>query len=208
MGLNLEPVPENPVKKRQIAMMVAVAAIVALGLAAFSKSWLRAEKGSSRVAMGLIRAELCDRGACNTMSDREFVKSIINDQIDRLKEIGVPGVPAKRSPASWIAGWITLVLVVLAAGSLLAAVILIAQGKFFLGPFAPTSLALLLLFLSLIAGCVFVATNPTTGKDMQEMLPFRLGVGWSFWVFGAGVVAGIAGSQLLAKFKPAEPDYI
>ena len=79
----------------------------------------------------------------------------------------------KKGPGFWLAGYATLVT---------------------------GALAVIFLFLALIAGCVFVATNPSRGTTLQ------LGVGWSFWVFGVGVVGGIVGAQLLAKFKPVEHD--
>jgi hypothetical protein len=47
---------------------------------------------------------------------------------------------------------------------------------------------------------VFVATKPgPTGM---------VGVGMSFWIFGAGCVMGIAGAQMMAKLnRPLEPEW-
>jgi hypothetical protein len=46
---------------------------------------------------------------------------------------------------------------------------------------------------------VFVATKPGEAGFV--------GVGQSFWVFGAGAVLGIAGAQMLAKVnRPSDPD--
>lgn len=104
----------------------------------------------------------------------------------------------KRSPVFWITGYVILIGGLASVVFLGISVALVAKGKFYLGKVAPMSLALLALFLSLIAGGVFMATNPTRGTALQ------LGTGWGFVAFGAGVVLGIVGAQMLTKFKPAD----
>ncbi len=290
MDLNLEPRPENPVRKKQIALAVSITAIVALLVCMFTRQWQRAEQSDRQVAMGLMSIEMCAGGRCTTMSNKEFVDREINGTIADLKQaIGDVGrlrgfvsrdlatddtygdgydewgrtlsfedrlcsgdldgayqrmldeervldprsagepmatrmlcnlgganpnkIPSSKSSIGWLTGWITLVLIGLAVLSLGAAVVLVAQGKFFLGPIAPTSWAILCLFLALIAGCIFVASNPTRGENLDLLFMFKydasfqLGVGWSFWVFGVGVVLGIVGTQMLVKFKPAPIDH-
>ncbi len=96
-------------------------------------------------------------------------------------------------------GWATLVECLLAAVGLAAAAgIALARTRPDL-PMAPTTLALLAIMAALITGCVFVATKPGA--------PGFVGVGISFWIFGAGAVVGIAGAQMLAKVnRPVDPD--
>jgi hypothetical protein len=54
--------------------------------------------------------------------------------------------------------------------------------------------------VGLISGCVFVATKPGPAG--------MVGVGMSFWLFGAGVVMGIVGAQMLAKvIRPPDPEW-
>ena len=96
-------------------------------------------------------------------------------------------------------GWATLVACLLAAFGLLAAAGIAIAGKRPDLPMAPTTIALLAVMASLITGCVFVATKPGP--------PGMVGVGPSFWIFGAGAVVGIAGAQMLAKVnRPVDPD--
>jgi hypothetical protein len=68
-------------------------------------------------------------------------------------------------------------------------------------PIAPSSLALLSIMAGLIAGCVFVATKPGP--------PGYVGVGISFWLFGAGAMLAVPGAILLAKVnRPPDPDLL
>jgi hypothetical protein len=193
MALNLEPVPENPAQKKLIATIVAGAAILALALTLFTHRWLKAG-GDLDAGVGLFGVKICPPdGDCETMSNKEMIEKY-NESADTFGH-------EKKSPVWWLAGYATFGMILLSIGALIAAIVLVHNGKFFLGSMAPTSISLLLLFLTLIVGMIFVATNPTKGEAMQ------LGVGWTFWIFGVGVVGGIVGSQMLNKFKPA-PNYL
>jgi hypothetical protein len=100
-----------------------------------------------------------------------------------------------------IAGAVTFALLLIAAASLLAAAAIAVSGRRPDLPVSPTTIALLGVMLGLLTGCVFVATKPGAVG--------LVGVGWSFWAFGIGSVAGIAGAQLLAKqLRPADPDLL
>ena len=57
-------------------------------------------------------------------------------------------------------------------------------------PISPASLALLGLLVAIVAGSVFIATKP----GMRN----RVGVDWSFVVFGVAVVTGIAAAQRIS----------
>jgi hypothetical protein len=107
--------------------------------------------------------------------------------------------PAHASGVFVPTGWITFVGNLVAAAALLAAAAIAAARKRPALPISPASVALLALMVSLIVGCVFLATKPggVTG----------VGVAWAFWVFAVGVVVGIAAAQLLAKLiRPPDPD--
>ena len=100
-----------------------------------------------------------------------------------------------------LAGAATFALLLIAAAGLLAAAAIAAAGRRPDLPVSPTTIALLGVMLGLLTGCVFVATKPGAVG--------LVGVGWSFWAFGLGSVAGIAGAQLLAKqLRPADPDLL
>jgi hypothetical protein len=88
----------------------------------------------------------------------------------------------------------TFVSLLVAAGALAGAVVLELRGGEL--PVAPTTISLLALVVALVAGCVFVALRP--GR--------YVGVGFDFFVFGGGVIAGIAASVLLAKLLVSRHD--
>ena len=100
-----------------------------------------------------------------------------------------------------IAGVVTfIVLLVAAAGLVVASGVAVAGRRPDL-PVSPTTFALLGIMVGLISGCVFVATKPGEVG--------AVGVSWSFWAFGIGSVAGIAGAQLLARqIRPSDPDLL
>ena len=91
------------------------------------------------------------------------------------------------------AGIATLFFAVIAAGALGAAGGLAFKDKFIRTPIALTTVALLALCLSLICGCVFLGATPT------DRFGFGGGVSWPFFIYGIGIVAGLAGAQMLAK---------
>lgn len=187
MGLNLEPVPENPAKKRQIAFGVTGAACLLILVALFTKSWLR-PADPLEGGMGVRSYEVCFGDDCESGTNKGLIEKF--NQMLPEKE--------KRSPVFWIVGYVILISGLASVAFLAIAAALVAKGKFYLGKVAPMSVALLFLFLALIAGGVFMATNPTRGTALQ------LGTGWGFAVFGAGVVLGIVAAQMLTKFKPAD----
>jgi hypothetical protein len=187
--LNLEPVPENPAKKKQIAFIVTAVACVAILVTLVTKHWL-APADPIEGGMGLRSFEICFNDDCEGETNKAL--------IDRINQS--PNKSDHKSPIFWIMGYAVIIVGLISVALLGTAAFLVHNGKFFLGRVAPASLALLSLFLALIFACIFVATNPTKGSA------FQLGVGWSFWLFGVGVVTGIVGAQMLMKFKPA-PDY-
>lgn len=189
MGLNLEPVPEDPAKKRMIAFVVTGVACVAILVALFTKGWL-APADPLEGGMGLRSWEICYEGECEGQTN----KALIDELNERASDSD------KKSPVFWVMGYATILLGLISVGLLAAGAVLVHKGRFYLGSIAPPSLALLTLFLALITAMIFVATNPTKGTGMQ------LGAGWSFWTFGVGVVGGIVGAQMLMKFKPAPGD--
>jgi len=187
MGLNLEPVIEDPVKKRNVAMAISIIAVIALGVSLVTHSWYRAG-GDIDAGMGLLSVEVCERGSCQSFSNKELIDDY-NDQV---------GPDKQKGPTFWIAGWATLISTIAAMIALGLAALRVGQGHYYLGAkLAPAMLALGLLFVALVCGAVFLGTNPTRGTA------FQLGVGWSFAAFGVGIVGGIVGAQKLTKFRPA-----
>lgn len=198
MGLNLEPVPENPAKKKMIAYVTTGVACVLLLAALFSGRWLAAGGGIDG-GMGLRSLEVCMGGECESMTNKELIDKH-NEQVKEMKEMGYGGKAEEKSAIFWIAGYLTLVCGLLSVLALAASAAMVAKDKFVTKPMAPTSAALLFLFIGLLGAVLFLVTNPTRG------MAFQLGTGWGFWVFGVASIAGIAAAQMLVKFKPADPD--
>lgn len=194
--LNLEPVPENPAKKKQIAFAVAVAAILAIGATLISHSWLRAGGGID-AGFGLRSMKACGGGECMSQTNKAIIDEI-NKNAEEMREAGF-GKGETKSALFWIGGYVTIIAGLGAIISLVLSVVMVAKGQFWLKPIPPTSAAFLFLFIGLLGAVIFLVTNPTKGTGLQ------FGTGWAFWVFGVGTVTGIVASQLLVKFKPAEP---
>ena len=203
MDLDLEPKPENPAQKRKIAMILAFVSAALIVATLFTHGWLRAGGGMD-AGFGLMSVKGCHEGACSSVSNKELIDGI-NKEVKRAKAMGYsdPSLEEK-SPVFWLTGYATLGLGLLAVAGLVAAGVTLGQGKLMLRPVAPTSVAMVCLFLSLVTACIFVATNPTRG-GMSEL--GQMGVGWGFWIFGIGTVVGIVAVPMILKFKPVEPDH-
>lgn len=200
MDLNLEPKPENPAQKRKIAMALAFISAAMILATLFTHGWLRAAAGID-AGFGLMSIEVCDPDeGCQSKSNKALIDET-NEAIREAKRYGMAGGQDEKGPMFWLMGYATLGFALLAAASLIVAGVTLGQGKLMIKPIAPTSTAMLFLFLSLVTACVFVATNPTRGTGMQ------LGVGWAFWTFGLGNVVGILSVPMMLKFKPVEPDH-
>jgi hypothetical protein len=178
-----------------LAIGLALVAAGALGYAALTRQWLVNGSVYEQYGFGLRNNFTCGQSfgeakECDETSNSEYIA--------RQKELS-SATASNASGAFAPMGWATFVACLAAALGLFAAAgIAIARKRPEL-PMAPTTIALLGIMAALITGCVFVATKPGP--------PGFVGVGPSFWVFGAGAVLGIAGAQLLAKVnRPIDPD--
>jgi hypothetical protein len=181
------PTPSEP--PRAVGVLVSLLAAGCLIAACFSHRWL-ANQHAGDLGYSPLSYQDC-RTACTTVS---------NFQVARLSEDS-PFAERRTSRAFPIAGLATFIVLLVAAAGLVAAAALAAAGRRPNLPISPTTFALLGLMLGLITGCVFVATRP---GDLGVV-----GVAWSFWAFGIGSVAGIAGAQLLARqIRPPDPDLL
>ena len=175
---------------RIVALAIAVAAIACLGFAAFTDRWL--EGPQVDVHFGLRTMTRCAGAQCESIGNGEFVSAMRG-----LEGVGEHAAPSVFAPA----GWVTFVACLFAIAGLLAAVALAAARKRPTLPVTPTTIALLAIMLALVAGCVFVATNP----DPVGLI----GVSLSFYAFGAGCILGMLGAQMLAKVnRPLDPDLL
>lgn len=180
-----------PVTKdtRMLGIGLAVAAAALLLFAAFSRSWLARPIGDHTFGFGPMGCQNCGIDGTGNSSNGAFM--------DAYKEFDPEHVSSVFSPM----GWVTFAVCVIAALGLLATAFLAFKKQRPELPMSPASLALLMIMIGLISGCVFVATKPG---------PVGLvGVAMGFWSFGVGAVLGIAGAQMLAKeIRPVDPDLL
>ncbi len=171
----------------QALALVAVAALVA---ACFSHRWLT-NKYLGDVGFSPLSFETCYGDECQTLSNFEVVDKANETYFEETHV-------SKAFPVSGIVAFGALLL---ACVGLLGAAGFAFAKKHSTLPISPATVALLGIMFGMIAGCVFVATKPGgTGG---------VGVGWAFWAFGIGCVAGIVAAQLLAKqIRPPDPDLL
>ncbi|MBP9087467.1 MAG: hypothetical protein KBG15_15190 [Kofleriaceae bacterium] len=177
---------------RLVAGVLVLVAIAGLAFAMVSKRWLANTAGFGELGFGLLSFSACTEGSaeyeikasCQTRSNSAVVAEIQNEH-------------GSASGAFPIFGYITLGAIGLAVLSLLATVPLAfrkpadAQAMLEKLPMAPTTAALLTMFVALITGCVFVAIKPG-GVG-------AVGVGWGFWGFGVAVITGMTGAIMIGK---------
>jgi len=189
----------GPPKKdtRQLAMALSAAAAVCMLYAAFTHHWLA--NGNKHLEFGFgLRSSF----ACGIDDDKketcDWRKNA--DVVDEFKELGKAQHQNLASSAFVPAGWITLFSILAGALGLLVSAGLAFRKLAPDLPISPTTIGLLGSMIALISGCVFVATKPGPAG--------MVGVGMSFWLFGAGVVMGIVGAQMLAKvIRPPDPEW-
>ena len=175
--------------KRVLAIALGVIAAAALVVAALTPKWL-ATPLSDEAGIGLRGAEVCEKGRCESMSNQALVE-YIEAEIARIIELNKTleqrqMLPVPRKPwAGWpLCGTIAFIGSLLAAAGLLVGAMFGIAGRRIDWPVMPTTVGVLGLIIAMVAGCVFVATKP---EGMEE-----LGLGWSFGVFGGGVIFGLA----------------
>jgi hypothetical protein len=190
--------PPKPAR-RTLGIALAVAGAAALAIGGLSGRWM-ANPALVGVRGFIGSLQIAPRGADHCIDDwcRELSTGELNDELganyplDRSKYTSAAFAPA---------GWIALVSALVAALGLVGAAAIALARKQPQLPVSPASLALLGVMFALVAGCVFVATKPGP--------PGMVGVGWGFWLFGAGCIVGIAGSQVIARvIRPPDPDLL
>lgn len=192
MRLDLDPKPKKD--NRQLAIGLALVAAALLIFSAFSRSWVERPALDSGVGFGPMGCHDCAVivGKEGNMSNGAFVSA--------LREMGPEG--ERISSAAFAPmGWVTFGLALVAGLALLWAAFVAYQNKRPELAVSPPSIVLLSLMVCMITACVFVATKPGG--------PGFVGVSIGFWAFGAGLVCGIIGAQMIAKLiRPVDPDLL
>ena len=170
---------------RMLAVTLAALAGLMLIAAAFTKGWL--VNPHFGVGFGLLSMSNCSGSDCASISNLDFMA--------KARELAPDEVSSVFAPI----GIITMILCVVGGLGLLATAYFGFAKKRLAWPLMPQTVALLGVMGALLTGCVFIATKPG-GVG-------AVGVGWSFWAFGIGSVAGIIGAQMLNKLiRPVDPD--
>jgi hypothetical protein len=174
---------------RGLAIALALAAAACMVAACFSHRWLT-NRHRGDVGYSPLSFQIC-QPTCVAISNFQVADSA-NESPFRAHRVAA---------AFPVTGLVTFLVLLLAAAGLVAAAALAALNLRPELPVSPTTIALLAAMVALVTGCVFVATKPGPVGGV--------GVGWGFWAFGVGAVAGIGGAQLLARqIRPADPDLL
>jgi hypothetical protein len=192
--------PRRKQQRRVVAILLAFVSAAGLAVGAFGDRWLATPYGddislgagasSERSAgIGLREYERC-HASCSAISNFELV-DLLDKRIEEIREQNKT-LPLKEQQAlprpPWhgfpVVGIMALVAALIASAGLLVGGILALAGKRVDMAIMPTTIAVLGLTLSIITGCIFIATKP----DFAETLV----VGWTFITFGIAAVLGLA----------------
>lgn len=180
-----------------VAMTIAAAAL--LVIASFSKSWL-VNSGVGDMGFGPTGFRGCLLGMnCDISSNGEAIAWLReNKELVRQARLTAGATSSSASGAFSPMGYLAFGATMLGAVGLLVTAVLAYRKERPQLPFSPARVALFWMLVGLFAGCAFVATKPGWHG--------LIGVGWGFWIFAIGIVAGIAGAQRLAKLiRPHDP---
>jgi hypothetical protein len=188
---------ELNLKRKATARIVCIAAAVFVLFPCLGLRWMRAGGGND-AGISLLFIEAGKQSISNLDAVEKFNASVEehNARVDRYRSMDRDLATISKQETIMgtfaYAGIATIFFAVIGAGALIAAGVLSFKDKFIRSPIPLTTVALLALCLALITGCVFLGATP-------KNIGIGGGVGWPFFVFGAGVVAGLAGAQMLAK---------
>lgn len=192
--MNTDPDALTAQRKKTARVVCLVAAVIVL-LPCLGMHWVRAPRGADAGISLLFvegggerRANLDIIDDYNAQVERARLWVDMSDPDDRRM---ARKLPDKILGTFAYAGIATIFFAVIAAGALIGAGVLAFKDRFIRTPIPLTTVALLALTLSLVCGCVFLGSIPNGIVGG--------GVGWPFFLYGVGVIAGLAGSQMLAK---------
>lgn len=185
-------------QRRVVAILLALASAGGLVVACFGNRWLAASDMTDTSGIGLRSAD-CIRHApfqtqgpagCQTISNGALL-DILDKEIEQIKleNRTLPLNQQRAIPRNpWhgfaVVGMLAFITALLGAVGLLVGAVLALMRRRVAMPIMPTTIAVLGLALSIINGCIFVATKPAILELMV--------VGWSFMVFGGAAVLGLA----------------
>jgi hypothetical protein len=191
-------------RRRVVAIVLAFASAAALVVAAFGNRWMIDPDQEAAMSLGLREVELC-APTCETITNFEAIDHVeaeilrvvdYNSKVAENKMLPVPRAPWRGFP---VVGWIAFVTSLVAAAGLVIGGTVGLAGKRIAFPIMPTTIAVLALGLAIINGMLVVATKP-------ELMRFMT-IGWTFYLFGGGAVAGLAAVfPLNRQIRPIDPE--
>lgn len=185
-------------KRKKTARVVCIVAAVLVLVPCLGLRWMKAPKGYD-AGISLLFVSVGGESESNLNVVDKYNEGVesYNESVKRFNETVDPyteRVPTSKETILGTfayAGIATLFFSVISAGALATAGGLAFKDKFVRRPIPLTTVALLGLSVSLVCGCVFLGSIP------QGIVPGN--VSWPFFLYGAGVVTGLAGAQMLAK---------
>jgi hypothetical protein len=207
---SLTDIPMLKKEHRELGIGFAAAAGLALVIAALTHGWL-VNPYMGDIQMGLISTHMCEtHDRCDSMTNFALMSNL-REQAERddttIEHMQTEGrtefsemrtdSAAEVSGAFAPAGLVTMIACIIGGLALMATAVLAYKKIRIALPLHLSTIALIGIMVSLIFGCIFIATKPGGIRGV--------GVGYSFWIFGIASVVGIIGAQILNKLvKPPE----
>jgi hypothetical protein len=183
-----------PPPNRMLAIVLGAVATACLLFAAFTHGWLQNSSEREPLRYGLTSVMSCSEASGTRVCDDEP----LGEHVERLSILR--STQHASLDAFLPSAWVTLAMCLLAAAGLTTAAGLALARRRPALPIAPTTIALIATLLAVVAGCVFVMTQPAL---------IDLGPGFSFYVFAAGCLLGLYACNRLARVnRPADPDLL
>jgi hypothetical protein len=171
-------------KRKKTARVVCIVAAVLVLVPCLGLRWMKAPKG---VDAGISLLFVSVRGESESNLN---VVDKYNEGVESFNEYAERKQDTILGTFAY-AGIATLFFAVVSAGALATAGGMAFKDKFVRTPIPLTTVAIMALCISLICGCVFLGAIP------QGIVPGN--VSWPFFLYGVGVVTGLAGAQMLGK---------
>jgi hypothetical protein len=162
-------------KRKATARIVCIVGAVLVLIPMLGLRWVKASRGDAGITPLFVEA------GDESKSNLDLVEMYNEHAPEDKKLIGTFAY----------AGIACLFFAVVGAGTVATAAGMSFKDKFMREPFPLTTIALLALSASLIAGCVFLGSIPNG--------ILHGGVSWPFFLYGTGIVTALAGAQMLAK---------
>jgi hypothetical protein len=192
-------------RRRAVAILLAFASAASLVVGAFGPRWMIDPDDVVAMSLGLRQVELCELSKCETMTNFDAIDHVeaeilrvrdYNTKVSENKMLPVPREPWHGFP---VVGWIAFVASLIAAAGLVIGASIALVRKRIAWLIMPTTIAVLALGVAIINGMLVVATKP-------ELMRFMT-IGWTFYVFGGGAVAGLAAVfPLNRQIRPIDPE--